>query len=310
MTFVVIMSKEGDLPKLPFKNRKLGTIGISFIVIGLSLLFIYILWASFGHIGPSFSSDILNLQQSTLRAQYHLPEEPIVTDPTVLQTPPSLRQFLTDNATSGSTNATSGSTNATSGSTNATSGSTNATSGSTNATSGSTNATSGSTNATSGSTNATSGSTNATSGSTNATSGSTNATSGSTNATSGSTNATSGSTNATSGSTNATDQDSDNAQVSIVPGASTLTDTAFSPNPIEVTVGQTVMWTNDDPAFHTVTSGTAGAADVGKEFDSGLTGPAALTSKGKTFEHTFDIAGEYPYFCTLHPAMVGTVIVN
>ena len=144
--------------------------------------------------------------------------------------------------------------------------------------------------------------------------GSTNATSGgSTNATSGgSTNATSGgSTNATSGgSTNATDQASDNAQVSIVPGASTLTDKAFSPNSIEVTVGQTVVWTNDDSAFHTVTSGTAGAADVGKEFDSGLTGPTALTSKGKTFEHTFDITGEYPYFCTLHPAMVGTVIVK
>src|SRR5919112_40227 len=166
------MSKEGDLPKLPIKNKKIGTIGFSVIVIGLSLLSIYILWASFGYIGPSFSSDVLNTQQSTLRAQYDLPEEPTITDPTVLETPPSLRQFLTDNATSGSTNATSGSTNATSGSTNATSGSTNAASGPTNTTSGSTNATSGSTNATSGSTNATSGSTNATSGSTNATSGS------------------------------------------------------------------------------------------------------------------------------------------
>src|SRR6188472_422994 len=255
------MSKEGDLPKLPIKKRKIGTIGASLIVMGLSLLFIYILWASFGYIGPSFSSDVLNLQQSTLRAQYHLPEEPVITDPTVLQTPPSLRPFLTDNATSGSTNATSGSTNATSGSTNATSGSTNATSGSTNATSGSTNATS-------------------------------------------------GSTNATSGSTNATDQASDNTQVSIVPGASTLTDTAFSPSSIEVTVGQTVVWTNDDSAFHTVTSGTAGAADAGKEFDSGLKGPTALTSKGKTFEHTFDRIGDYPYFCTLHPAMVGNVIVK
>ena len=112
------------------------------------------------------------------------------------------------------------------------------------------------------------------------------------------------------GSTNATDQASDNTQVSIVPGASTLTDTAYSPNSIEVTVGQTVVWTNDDSAFHTVTSGTAGAADVGKEFDSGLTGPTALTSKGKTFEHTFDRIGDYPYFCTLHPAMVGTVIVK
>ena len=89
-----------------------------------------------------------------------------------------------------------------------------------------------------------------------------------------------------------------------------MTDTSYSPNPVEVTVGQTVVWTNDDSAFHTVTSGSAGAADVGKAFDSGLTGPTALTSKGKTFEHTFDRAGEYPYFCTLHPAMVGTVMVN
>ncbi len=268
MTFVVIMSKEGDLPKLPIKNKKIGTIGFSVIVIGLSLLSIYILWASFGYIGPSFSSDVLNTQQSTLRAQYHLPEEPIITDPTVLQTPPSLRQFLTENATSGSINATSGSINATSGSINATSGSINATSGSINATSGSINATSGSINATS------------------------------------------GSTNATSGSTNASDQASGNVQVSIVPGASTLTDTAYSPNPIEITAGQTVVWTNDDSAFHTVTSGSAGAPDVGKAFDSGLAGPTALTSKGKTFEHKFDTAGEYPYFCTLHPAMVGTVMVN
>ncbi|TVP39501.1 cupredoxin domain-containing protein [Candidatus Nitrosocosmicus arcticus] len=103
---------------------------------------------------------------------------------------------------------------------------------------------------------------------------------------------------------------SDKVQASIVPGASTLTDTAYSPNPIEATVGQTVVWTNDDSAFHTVTSGIIGAPDAGKMFDSGLAGPTALTAKGKTFEHTFDTAGEYPYFCTLHPAMVGTVIVK
>ena len=112
-------------------------------------------------------------------------------------------------------------------------------------------------------------------------------------------------------STNATTSTTpDKVQVSIVPGASVLTDDAYSPNPVEVTVGQTVVWTNDDTAFHTVTSGSVGAADAGKLFDSGLAGPNALISKGKTFEHTFDTAGEYPYFCTLHPAMVGTVIVN
>ncbi|MDN5844638.1 MAG: plastocyanin/azurin family copper-binding protein [Candidatus Nitrosocosmicus sp.] len=103
---------------------------------------------------------------------------------------------------------------------------------------------------------------------------------------------------------------SDKVQASIVPGASTLTDTAYSPNPIEAAVGQTVVWTNDDSAFHTVTSGTVGAANVGKDFDSGLAGPTALTSKGKTFEHKFDMTGEYPYYCILHPGMVGTVIVK
>ena len=103
---------------------------------------------------------------------------------------------------------------------------------------------------------------------------------------------------------------SDKVQATIVPGASTLTDKAFSPNPIQAKVGQTVVWTNDDSAFHTVTSGTVGAADVGKVFDSGLAGPTALTAKGKTFEHKFDAAGEFPYFCTLHPTMVGKVTVS
>ena len=102
----------------------------------------------------------------------------------------------------------------------------------------------------------------------------------------------------------------DKVQASIVPGASTLTDTAVSPNPIEAKVGQTVVWTNDDTAFHTVTSGLIGAADAGKLFDSGLAGPTALTSKGKTFEHTFDAAGEFDYHCTLHPAMTGKIIIT
>jgi plastocyanin len=108
---------------------------------------------------------------------------------------------------------------------------------------------------------------------------------------------------------NGSDQ-SDIVQASIVPGATTLTDTAVDPNPIEITVGQTVVWTNDDTAFHTVTSGLFGAADAGQLFDSGLAGPTALTSKGTTFEHTFDTAGEYDYHCTLHPLMTGEIIVT
>jgi len=98
-------------------------------------------------------------------------------------------------------------------------------------------------------------------------------------------------------------------QVSIVPGATFLTDTAYHPNPIEVNVGQTILWTNDDFSFHTVTSGEVGDTNSVRIFDSGLAGPAALASTGKTYEYTFESAGEYPYYCILHPGMVGKVIV-
>jgi plastocyanin len=99
--------------------------------------------------------------------------------------------------------------------------------------------------------------------------------------------------------------------VSIVPNASTLADKAFAPNPLNAKVGDTVTWTNKDTVFHTVTSGT-GPSDTthGKEFDSGLSGPTALTTQGKTFSHKFMTAGEFPYFCQLHPTMVGKVVVK
>jgi plastocyanin len=99
--------------------------------------------------------------------------------------------------------------------------------------------------------------------------------------------------------------------VSIVPNASTLADKAFAPNPLNAKVGDTVTWTNKDTIFHTVTSGT-GPSDTthGKQFDSGLSGPTALTTQGKTFSHKFMTAGEFPYFCQLHPTMIGKVVVK
>jgi plastocyanin len=33
-------------------------------------------------------------------------------------------------------------------------------------------------------------------------------------------------------------------------------------------------------------------------------------SSGGTFSHTFTTAGSYPYTCTIHPSMVGTITVN
>ncbi len=99
-------------------------------------------------------------------------------------------------------------------------------------------------------------------------------------------------------------------KVLIVPGAGTLGDKGFSPNPINVKVGDTVTWTNIDNMEHTVTSGT-GPSDrsKGKQFDSGLSGLTVLTP-GKTFSHQFTKAGELPYFCQIHPTLVGKVVVS
>jgi plastocyanin len=88
--------------------------------------------------------------------------------------------------------------------------------------------------------------------------------------------------------------------VSIVPDASILTTDAFSPNPIQVSVGTTVTWTNNDAEPHTVNAGEY--ATPTRLFDSYIL-PAG------TFQYTFTEAGEYPYFCVLHPNMIGTVSV-
>jgi plastocyanin len=54
-----------------------------------------------------------------------------------------------------------------------------------------------------------------------------------------------------------------------------------------------------------VTSGTFGAADTGKEFDSGLVESTALISQGKIFDYTFDKVRKFNYHCMLHPVMTG-----
>jgi plastocyanin len=89
--------------------------------------------------------------------------------------------------------------------------------------------------------------------------------------------------------------------VSIVPASSTLTTDAFSPNPVQVSAGSTVIWTNDDTQPHTINAGENATPSM--LFDSPILAP------GDTFEYTFTEAGEFPYFCILHPNQVGTVSV-
>jgi hypothetical protein len=71
--------------------QNLTPVAWAILVMGLSLAAVIILYVSFGHIGPSFSSDTLQKQQQALRQQYNLPYRPLITDPKMLQTPPSER---------------------------------------------------------------------------------------------------------------------------------------------------------------------------------------------------------------------------
>jgi plastocyanin len=71
---------------------------------------------------------------------------------------------------------------------------------------------------------------------------------------------------------------------------------AFSPATVSVTVGDTVTWTNSDAQGHTAT------ADGGV-FDTGTIGNTQSATV------TFATAGSFPYHCSIHPDMTGTVVV-
>jgi plastocyanin len=66
---------------------------------------------------------------------------------------------------------------------------------------------------------------------------------------------------------------------------------------MEIEVGTTVEWKNNDPLLHSVTA-------VNKSFDSGVIQP------GKTYRHTFTRAGTFDFYCVPHPFMKGTIVVK
>lgn len=78
----------------------------------------------------------------------------------------------------------------------------------------------------------------------------------------------------------------------------TIQNSSFSPTSLTVKVGTQVTWRNNDGIRHTVTS------DSGGELDS------PLLSTGNSYSHTFSTAGTFPYHCTPHPFMTGTVVVE
>lgn len=78
----------------------------------------------------------------------------------------------------------------------------------------------------------------------------------------------------------------------------TLRRSCFVATVTRVGVGDTVTFTNADPAPHTVT----GAVMAWGDYDE--------LREGEAVRHRFDVDGVYPYFCVLHPGMVGAVVVG
>jgi len=98
---------------------------------------------------------------------------------------------------------------------------------------------------------------------------------------------------------------SGSGSVTIATGSSVPSnDKFYEPETLTVSKGTTVTWTNEDSTLHTVTSGSAEAGNSGTEFDS------SYLAAGKTFQHLFNTAGTFDYYCTLHPFMTGQVVAN
>lgn len=75
----------------------------------------------------------------------------------------------------------------------------------------------------------------------------------------------------------------------------------FQPAEITIAAGRTVVWTNHDSLPHTVTAGPRGNP-------SGLFD--AQVEPGGEFSFTFAEPGSYEYYCSIHPGMDGSVVVE
>jgi amicyanin len=72
---------------------------------------------------------------------------------------------------------------------------------------------------------------------------------------------------------------------------------SFTPATVSVPVGTTVTWTNHDDIPHNVVS-------TERTFKS------PVLDTNEAFSHTFDAAGTFKYYCSLHPRMTGQVVVR
>jgi cytochrome c oxidase subunit II len=95
--------------------------------------------------------------------------------------------------------------------------------------------------------------------------------------------------------------------LNIPEGASVQGNPAYEPDPLTITAGDTVEVSNQDTVPHTVTSGTGPEdAESGSQFDTSII-DAGATAQVDTSSLA---AGDYPYHCSVHPYMLGTMTVQ
>ena len=81
------------------------------------------------------------------------------------------------------------------------------------------------------------------------------------------------------------------------------TNECYIPYHVTAPAGTEIVWSNDDTAAHTVTSGNPQDGPDGL-FDS------SLLAGGLTFSVTLDEPGQYPYYCIVHPWMLGNITIE
>ncbi len=206
------------------------------LVMGVSLGIIIILWATFGYIGPNFSTQVMEEQQEWLHERYGLPPVQELS-PEMLQVPPSLRNVGQQGGGAGA--AQTGET------------------------------------------------------------GSSNQTAGSSNQTAGSSNQTAETAGASTGGGAVT--------LNMLEGSAIQGNPDYDPDQLTAAAGSDVTVTNQDTVPHTVTSGT-GPTDPNsaQSFDTGLIngGESATLSLAQVS------AGQYDYYCMVHPYMTGSIVVQ
>jgi amicyanin len=80
-------------------------------------------------------------------------------------------------------------------------------------------------------------------------------------------------------------------------GAVAIDNFTFNPQTLTVKAGTTVTWINKDDIPHAI-------AAVSKQFKS------KVMDTDNSYSFTFTTPGSYAYFCSLHPHMTGTIVVE